>query len=331
MHWIGNVIRRIDAAQRRYKPSAFVFAVIKKYGDDAGGRLVADLAHSAFITLFPLFLVLVTVLGLVASSDAAFRQHALDAVARQLPVIGRELERNVPELRRSSIIGLIIGLAGLVWGATGLADTAQYAMAQVWNLPGHARPGYFPRLGRSFAFLGLLGTGVCAATLLTALSIYGHRTAVIAVLLELLACAGNTAMYLVSFRVLTPGAVRGRQLLPGAVTGGVAWTLLLALGGYFTHRYVEGNSLYGAFATVLGLLAWISLSLQITVHAAEINVVLARQLWPRTIVQPPLTRADRAVLAAQALQNQRRDDEHVMVTFMDLPADVYAADPLPPA
>ncbi len=65
MSWIENLIRRVDAVQRRYKPSAFVFGVIKKYGDDAGGRLVADLAHSAFITLFPLFLVLVTLLGLV--------------------------------------------------------------------------------------------------------------------------------------------------------------------------------------------------------------------------------------------------------------------------
>jgi len=68
------------------------------------------------------------------------------------------------------------------------------------------------------------------------------------------------------------------------------------------------NAVYGAFATVLLVLAWSSLSVEVTVHAAELNVVLAGRLWPRTIVQPPLTEADRAVLAAQALQNQRRDD-----------------------
>jgi hypothetical protein len=70
---------------------------------------------------------------------------------------------------------------------------------------------------------------------------------------------------------------------------------------------------------VLVLLAWISLSVAITVYAAELNVVLARRLWPRSIVQPPLTEADRAVLVVQALQNQRRDDQRVHVSYDDLP------------
>jgi hypothetical protein len=60
-------------------------------------------------------------------------------------------------------------------------------------------------------------------------------------------------------------------------------------------------------------------------RAAEVNVVLARRLWPRSIVQPPLTQADRAVLAAQALQNQRRDDQHVVVSYDDRPAVAAAS------
>ncbi len=50
-------------------------------------------------------------------------------------------------------------------------------------------------------------------------------------------------------------------------------------------------------------------------YAAELNVVLARSLWPRSIVQPPLTEADERVLAAQATQNQRRPEQTVSVTF----------------
>ena len=71
------------------------------------------------------------------------------------------------------------------------------------------------------------------------------------------------------------------------------------------------------FATVLGLLAWIYLAVEITVYSAEVNVVLTRRLWPRAIVQPPLTEADRASMALQALQNQRRPGQHVEVTFHD--------------
>jgi hypothetical protein len=83
------------------------------------------------------------------------------------------------------------------------------------------------------------------------------------------------------------------------------------------HHFLHSNSVYGIFGIVLGLLAWIYLAVQVTVYAAEINVVLSRRLWPRSIVQPPLTEADRASMALQALQNQRRPEQHVEVTFHD--------------
>jgi hypothetical protein len=101
--------------------------------------------------------------------------------------------------------------------------------------------------------------------------------------------------------------------------------LARALGTYVVHHFLHSGSVCGVFATVLGLLARIYLGVEITVYAAEINVVVARRLWPRSIVQPPLTQADRAVLAAQVLQNQRRDDQHVEVSYDDRPAEAAAS------
>ena len=179
-------------------------------------------------------------------------------------------------------------------------------MEQVWNLPGPARPGYVQRLGRSVEFLGLLALGVAISTLLAGLVTYGHHALAFRVLAQVLAAVANIGMYFLGFRVLTPKGVRPRQLLPGAVAGGAFWTLLQALGAYLVHHYLRSDSVYGIFATVLGLVAWIYFGVQGTVYAAEVNVVLARRLWPRAIVQPPLTEADRASMALQALQNQRR-------------------------
>ena len=122
MNPIGRAIRRVDAVQQRHKVPAFVVGIIKKYGDDNGGVLVSNLAYSGFVSLFPLLLVLVTLLGLVASGDPALRQRALNAVARQVPLIGHQLAGNVHELRRSSVIGLAAGLLALTWGASGLAQ-----------------------------------------------------------------------------------------------------------------------------------------------------------------------------------------------------------------
>jgi YihY family inner membrane protein len=319
MNPIEKAIRRVDALQQRHKAPAFVVGLIKKYGDDNGGVLVANLAHSGFVSLFPLLLVLVTLLGLVASHNPAVRDEVLQAIAHQVPIIGNQLTGNVQQLRRSSIVGLIVGLIVLTWGATGLAQAGLFTMEQVWNLPGPARPGYFQRLGRAVVFLAVLGFGVVLTTLLTGLGLYGHGPGVLDVAGEFLVAAANIGMFFLSFRVLTPKGVPTRRLVPGAAVGGLAWTVLQAVGTYVVGHLRETDAAYGAFATVLVLLAWISLSVEITVYAAELNVVLARRLWPRSIVQPPLTKADRAVLAAQALQNQRRDDQRIHVSYDDMP------------
>jgi YihY family inner membrane protein len=317
MNPVEKAIRKVDAGQKRYTPTAFVFGVIKKYGDDNGGVLASNLAYSAFVSIFPLLLILTTILGLAASVNPSVRTHVLHAVAGQVPAIGNTLTTNVKVLKRSSIIGLIIGFAGLIWGATGLAQSGLFTMEQVWNLPGPARPGFVPRLGRAMLFIALLGGGVIATTGLASLNIYLLKGIWAVIGAEVLAAAFNIGMYTGAFRVLTPKGVPTRRLLPGAITGGILYTVLQVLGTWLVHHYLHSDSVYGVFGIVLGLVAWIYLAVQITVYSAEINVVLTRRLWPRSIVQPPLTEADRASMALQALQNQRRPEQQVEVTFTD--------------
>jgi len=308
-------VRKLDAAQQKFTPASFVFGVVKKFGDDNGGVLVTNLAFTAFLSLFPLLLVLTTILGLVASAEPSIRTEVIGAIDKQIPLIGRTLTENVDQLRRSSVIGLIVGLVTLLWGGMGLAQAGIFTMEQVWNLPGPERPGFAQRIGRSATFLGLLSLGVIATTLLTGLSTYGHNTTWLVVIAEIGAALTNVAMFVAAFRILTPKHITVKCLLPGAIVAGVCWTLLQLLGTYLVHHFLRSDSVYGVFATVLGLIAWIYLGVRVVVYAAEVNVVLSRHLWPRSLVQPPLTEADRASLASQALQNQRRKDQHVEVTF----------------
>jgi YihY family inner membrane protein len=317
MNPVERALRTVDSTQRRFTPTAFVFGVVKKYGDDNGGVLVSNLAYSAFVSLFPLLLVLVTILGLIASVNPAFKTDVLNAVAGQVPLIGNQLTGNVHQLKRSSVIGLVIGIVGLIWGSAGLAQSGLFTMEQVWNLPGPDRPGYVQRLGRAALFLCLLGGGVIVTTGLSSLTDYRHSGLAFEIPLELVTAAFNAGMYVGAFRVLTPKGVPIRNLLPGAITGGILWTVLQFLGTYLVHHYLHSDSVYGVFGTVLGLLAWIYLAVEITVYSAEINVVLARRLWPRALIQPPLTEADRASMTLQARQNQRRPEQHIEVSFTD--------------
>jgi YihY family inner membrane protein len=319
MNQVERLIRRVDTWQQRHKPAAFTFGVMKKFGDDNAGQLVASLSHAAFVSLFPLLLVLVTILGIVAAGNHTLRMDVLNAVAKQFPLIGAEFTRNVHQLRRSSVAGLIVGLLIVIWGTSGLAQSGMFTMAQVWNLPGPDRPGYWQRLGRTGLFLVVLAVSVIVTTGLASLSAFGHHSAGLLVGATALALAANVGMYVAGFRVLTPKGIPVRDLVPGAVLAGVAWTILQELGALVVSHYLHSDSVYGIFGIVLSLLAWIYLVVEITVYAAEVNVVLVRKLWPRSILQPPLTDADRAALALQPLQNQRREDQRVVVSFTDQP------------
>ena len=269
MNPVEKAIRKLDATQRRYTPTAFVFGVVKKYGDDNGGVLASNLAYSAFLSLFPLLLILVTILGLIASVNPSFRTQVLNAVAGQVPLIGNQLTTNVQQLQRSSVIGLIVGVIGLIWGASGLAQAGLFTMEQVWNLPGPARPGFVQRLGRAGLFLCLLGGGVIVTTGLASLTTYLHNGLAFKLPIELATAAFNAGMYLGAFRALTPKGVPTRKLLPGAITGGICWTVLQVLGTYLVHHFLHSDSVYGVFGTVLGLLAWITLAVQVTVYCGR--------------------------------------------------------------
>jgi uncharacterized BrkB/YihY/UPF0761 family membrane protein len=85
---------------------------------------------------------------------------------------------------------------------------------------------------------------------------------------------------------------------------------------YILDRQLEqANLIYGVFAVVIVLLSWLYLSARLLLYATEINVVLAKRLWPRSLLQPPLTEPDRRVLAALAQTQQRRPEETLEVRF----------------
>ena len=319
---VERALRRVDEAQQRHKVSAFVFAVIKKFGDDNAGNLTVQLTYSMFVTVFPLLLLLVTILGIVLANDPSERQRVLNSAFGQFPVIGPQLAHNVSALKRNSLFGLVGGILGLVYGTTGLAQSGLYAMAQIWNVPSTERPGYLARMTRSLLFLAVLAVGLLISTALAGFGTFGRHNVWLGVLGELLAFVVNVALDLAAFRVLTPRQIPTRALIPGVIFGGAAWTVLQAVGGYVVGHDLKGASaVYGTFGFVLGLLAWINLGVQVTLYAAEINTVLHHRLWPRGMVQPPLTEADQRSLAFQVTENRRRPEQEVATRFRSRPMD----------
>lgn len=316
MSFVKGFVQQLNRLQQKSRVLSVVFGVVKKYGDDNASTLVANLAHTAFGTLFPLLLLLITILGVVLSDHPHLEHQILDSSLNRFPIIGTDLADNIKAMRRNSVFGFVIGIGGLVWGSLALGQNGIFTMAQVWNLPGPERPNYVKRLTRSFGFLLVLAVGLLVGTFLGASVPAAKGSLALAVAGGAASAVVNFGLYLFSFRILTSHEVSWRELVPGAILGGIGWTILQEFGGFIVGHFLKNdNSLYGTFGIVIGLFAWLYLICELTVYAAELNVVLARRLFPRSLVQPPLTEADRESLAAQALQNQRRPEQRVEVSF----------------
>jgi YihY family inner membrane protein len=315
MNSVEAALRRADHYQQRHGWLGFLFAVVKKFGDDKGGNLTTLLAWNGFFALFPLLLILVTTLGYLLGRHPTLEQQVLHSTLAEFPIIGNQIQDNIHSLRANGI-GLVVGLAGFLWGARGITQAGQHAMAEIWNIPGKQRPSFATRQLRGLVLLVVFGLGVVATTALASLASFGQHTLLFGLGNLAASAAVNAALFLLAFRVLTPRQVPTGQLLPGAAVAGILFTLLQAAGGYLVgHNLRHARQVYGFFAIVLGLMSWLYLSAEVTLYGAEVNVVRARHLWPRSILQPPLTEADQRALVHLAKQEERRPEQAIHVEF----------------
>jgi uncharacterized BrkB/YihY/UPF0761 family membrane protein len=316
---VWAVLGWADRWQREHRAAGVPYAVVKKFGDDNANLLVVSLAWYGFTAIFPLLLVVVTVLGFVGQESLG---STVVSTLHKFPVVGDSFNPASSSNLHGSALALVIGLVGLLYGAQGVTQTAQQAMAAVWDVPAFERTGFLPRLGRSLAGLVIIGgafllNSVVIGDALNPGESYLLRVPVLAALLIL-----NVALYWASFGVLSPKKIRKRALLPGAVLGGTVFTALITVGtGLITHQLKNASNTYGTFGSVIGIITFLLLLAKLSLYAAELNPVLDRRLYPRALPKGELTDADRRALRALADEQQRSREEHIDVDYPADPAD----------
>ena len=160
----------LDGWQRQARWVGVPYAVLKKSGDDNANLLVVALAWYGFTAIFPLLLVVVTVFGFIGAQSIG---SGIIRTLHQFPVVGSSFNPASHHALHGSGLGLVIGLIGLLYGAQGVTQTAQQAMATVWNIPQIQRTGFLPRLGRSLAALFTIGGAFVLNAFVTAYATAG--------------------------------------------------------------------------------------------------------------------------------------------------------------
>ena len=164
----------------------------------------------------------------------------------------------------------------------------QNAMFEVWGIAEERRPEFLMSQLLGLALVFTIGIGFIVTTFLSSVAggvghvINGTVAHVGTVLVSLVL---NVGVFWLGFRIATAFQVRWRDVRTGAVIAAVCWQALQLVGGYVVgHLLHRSSELYGTFGIVLGLLAWLYLEAEVTLYAAEVDVVLARRLWPRSIM-----------------------------------------------
>ncbi len=316
MNRARRALRAADELQQRHAWLAVPVAVWKKFGDDQAGNLATLVAWFAFVAIFPLMLVLVTVLDIVLGHYPGLRDRLLGSALRQYPLIGQQLS-SIGPLHRSSPLALVIGLLVTFIGALGVANAMQNALNTAWEIPYARRPGFPWSWLRSFGLIVVIGLGSIGTTVLSTtaggaghlLSGFGAKVAALAVSLVL-----SVGLFWVAFRLGTVSEIGWRQHRLGAAVAGVIWQILQSVSGYFiSHQLAHASPVYGTFAVVIGLIAWLFLEAELTLYAIQINVVWTRRLWPRSLAPPPYTEADRLAFQLYAQVETRAKGEDIEV------------------
>ena len=309
------LIRRVDNFQQRHGVLGFPFAVLQKFGNDQAGSKAALIAYYGLFAIFPLLMLFTTILGYVLHNDEQLRKDLVDSALGSFPIIGPQLQSQVRTLTGSAFAVVIGGLL-LLYGAIGLGLATQSAMNKVWNIPYVHWPSFPMRYLRGFVVLVLLAASTIGSTVLTGFATLTSHDNVSRVLLLIGSLALNFGLILVAFMVMTAVRFRWRDVVLGAVLATVFWQTLQLIGSWYVGRELQhATETYGFFGIVIVLLAWIYLGAQFFLLAAEINVVKRYGLWPRSITQPPLTAADRAVFERLARMEVRRPEVEVEVEF----------------
>jgi membrane protein len=308
-------VRVADEWQQHRAWLALPVGVVKKFFDNRAYNLAAIVAFYGVVAIFPLLLVLVTVLNLLLNSDSAFRHRIVSSALSHYPVIGQELQDNLAPLKQTGL-ALVIGLIGMMIGARGVARAMQNALNSAWEIPVVQRPAFPWNYLRGFVALITLGIGLITTSTLSSLAsgagavLTGVGSAILALSVSL---GLNCGMFWLVFRLSAARRLGWRHLLPGAMIGALGWQIMQAIGGYLlTHQLARSSNLYGTFAIVLGLVGWLYVQAQLTVWAIEANVVIVYRLWPRSLA-PPRTAADRRAYAMYA-EVERRDEASLITT-----------------
>jgi membrane protein len=257
----------LDRWRRRWPRLDHLLSINDRFGAIGGGPYSSSIALAGFLSLFPLLLVGISVIGFVASGDDDFTSTLIDSLSLQ----GRAaevVEDAITTAEGSARAASIVGLVGLLWAGLGVVGALQNAMNAAWQAKGRGL------LDRAVALGWLAGAGalfLATTSLGPALKLTDGALWPLTVLAGLLL---TTVLFLWTYHLLGNSNVGWLAHLPGALLVAVGFEILKVIGSVYVPRAIaSASALYGAIGVVFAVLAWFAIYARLIVYGAVLNVV----------------------------------------------------------
>lgn len=246
----------------------------------------ASIAYYALLSLFPFFLLALSILASVTGSDAD-RDRVLGFVLRYFPLQFEFIREQLAAMRQTGVPLGIFGSVLMVWAAMGVFGAITSAVNHAWGV--EKQPSYLKHKLISFVMLVTASLLLLVGLLLvSAINIAEARwfagvieraPNLLVVLQGFAVKSASTVIFIVIvgliFYFIPNAAVRFRDVWVGAVLTGLLWRAALA--GF--SRYVRDLtrfSVHGSIAAVVVFLLWVYISAVILLYGAEVTAAYAR-------------------------------------------------------
>ena len=246
-----------------------VWAVNKRYGELNGNYLASAVTLASFLSLFPLLLVGMAIIGFFSSGDPTLPADTLRflGLSRSDDAAGVVIEA-IETAEESRAAASILGVGGLLWTGLGLVAALQYAYDSAWQVTGRGMKD------KLFGLVWLIGGGALFAASFAVTSLIGALPAFFAPINLAVGLALSFALFMWTAKVLPHRDVGWKPLIPGALVGAIGLEVLKLVGGIYVPRAVASSSAtYGSIGIVFAILAWLLFFGRLIVYSSVVNVV----------------------------------------------------------
>lgn len=245
----------------------WILRVQERFGEVRGTALANGIALQTFLSIFPLVIVGVAVVGFVSADDPDFASTVID----NLSLEGEEAETfttAIANAQDSRQAASIIGLAGLLFAGLNLVTAIQRSVDVAWQSYG---TGVVEKLKAMAWLAGAAVIFIASFGLSIALNVLPGFLAPVSVLAGF---AVNVALFLWTFSALGRVPVGWRALLPGALVCAAGFEVMKIVGSVYVPKLVaDSSALYGSLGIVFAILAWLAIFGRLLVYGSIVNVV----------------------------------------------------------